>query len=138
LYNKKKSEHAEKGLSKEKTIRKYKSMENTMDDIFAKIALSKIEEAIKNGEFENLSGEGKPVNLDYLASIPPEMRAAYTVLKNSGVVPEEVHLLKQINELREELSACQEGEEKERLAKKLMDTEVKYHLLIETTRRKQR
>lgn len=109
-----------------------------MDDIFAKIALSKIEEAIKNGEFENLSGEGKPVNLDYLASIPPEMRAAYTVLKNSGVVPEEVHLLKQINELREELSACQEGEEKERLAKKLMDTEVKYHLLIETTRRKQR
>jgi hypothetical protein len=56
-----------------------------MYDIFAKIALSKIEEAIKSGEFENLPGQGKPVNLDYLASVPPEMRTAYTVLKNSGL-----------------------------------------------------
>ncbi|NLI91185.1 MAG: DUF1992 domain-containing protein [Peptococcaceae bacterium] len=109
-----------------------------MYDIFAKIALSKIEEAINNGEFDDLPGEGKPVNLDYLVSIPPEMRAAYTVLKNSGVVPEEVHLLKQISELRKQLSACPEGESKNQLTKKLMDTEVKYKLMLETTRRKKR
>lgn len=108
-----------------------------MDKIFAKIALSKIEEAIKNGEFDNLSGQGKPLNLDYLSSIPPESRAVYTVLKNSGFAPKEVYLLKEIAELREKLKLCDQIN-KPLLQKQLMDTELKYNLLIETTRRSKR
>ncbi|MGI6448793.1 MAG: DUF1992 domain-containing protein [Desulfitobacteriia bacterium] len=107
-----------------------------MDDIFAKIALNKIEEAIKNGEFENLPGQGQPVNLEYLTAIPPEKRAAYTVLKNSGVLPQEAQLLKEIAELKEKLCTCPERETRETLQKKLRDTELKYKLLLETSRRK--
>lgn len=109
-----------------------------MYDIFAKIALNKIEEAIDNGEFENLRGQGKPVNLDYLASVPPEMRAAYTILKNSGVVPEEVQLLKEIGELRKEISNCPDSQQRKKLEKKLFDSELKYNLIMEQTRRKRK
>lgn len=109
-----------------------------MDDIFAKIALSKIEEAINNGEFDNLQGQGKPLNLDYLTGIPQEMRAAYTVLKNAGIVPEEVHLLKEIAAIREKLKACPQGEDNQSLKKKLRDRELQYNLLMETTRKRRK
>ncbi|HHV65961.1 MAG TPA: DUF1992 domain-containing protein [Peptococcaceae bacterium] len=109
-----------------------------MYDIFAKIALSKIEEAIKNGEFENLPGQGQPINLEYLAAIPPEKRAAYTVLKNSGVLPQEAQLLKEIAGLKEKLSTCPEGVTRETLQKKLRETELKYKLLLETSRKRKR
>lgn len=106
-----------------------------MYDIFSKIAFSKIEEAIKNGEFQNLAGQGKPVTLDYLASIPPEMRSAYTILKNSGLVPQEVILLKEIGQLRERLASASDRENRDALEKKLMDTELKYNLMMETLRK---
>jgi hypothetical protein len=109
-----------------------------MNDIFAKIAINKIEEAINNGEFENLAGQGKPLNLDYLSSISPEMRIAYTVLKNSGIVPEEVHLLREIAEIREMLRTYPEGVDKQDLQKELRDKELKYNLLMEMTRRKRK
>ncbi|NLO98421.1 MAG: DUF1992 domain-containing protein [Peptococcaceae bacterium] len=106
-----------------------------MYDIFAKIALGKIEEAIKNGEFDNLPGKGKPVNLDYLDLIPPEMRPAYTVLRNSGCLPEEVDLLKEIASLKQELKSDSLGEEKKKaLIKKLRELELKYNLAIERTK----
>ena len=106
-----------------------------MYDIFSKIAFSKIDEAIENGEFENLSGHGKPLNLDYLTAIPPEMRATYTILKNSGIVPEEVILLKEMDELKEQIASTDVLHEKNILVKKLMDTELKYKLKLETLKR---
>ncbi|KUO59453.1 MAG: hypothetical protein APF84_19295 [Gracilibacter sp. BRH_c7a] len=107
-----------------------------MDDIFVKIALSKIEEAIKNGEFKNLEGQGKPIKLDSLSTIAPEMRTAYTVLKNSGFVPEEVLLLKEIGELREQLTITPEGKERRVLEKSILETELKYNLMREVLRKK--
>ncbi len=106
-----------------------------MDDIFAKIALNKIEEAINNGEFDNLP-HGKPVNLDYLDGLSAEMRTPYTLLKNSGFVPQEVDLLNDIADLRSQLSSTPGEEDRKVLRQKLMDTELKYHLIMETTRKK--
>lgn len=40
-------------------------------DVFAKLAEQKIQDAIKNGEFENLSGKGKPLDLTESRQIPP-------------------------------------------------------------------
>ncbi|ODA42939.1 DnaJ family domain-containing protein [Desulfosporosinus sp. BG] len=55
-----------------------------MRDNFDKLAERRIQEAIARGEFKNLRGEGKPVKINGLYFLPQKLRAAYTVLKNSG------------------------------------------------------
>lgn len=109
-----------------------------MYDVFSKIAFSRIEEAINKGEFQNLTGQGERINFDFLSSIPPENRAAYSLLRNSGFVPEEVQLLKEIGELREKIASMPEDEDRKVLKKKLIDTEVKYNLMTEIVRRRKR
>ncbi len=49
-----------------------------------RIAERRIEEAISRGEFENLSGKGRPLKPDEVDKLPEEMRMAYIILKNSG------------------------------------------------------
>jgi hypothetical protein len=56
---------------------------NAMDAI-AFVAERKIEEALAEGQFDNLPGMGKPLEFDDLSHLPPDMRMAYTILKNSG------------------------------------------------------
>ncbi|SFG93205.1 protein of unknown function [Desulfotomaculum arcticum] len=56
-------------------------------EIIGKIAESKIREAIEKGELKNLSGAGKPLNIDNMLFVPQEDRLAYSVMKNSGLVP---------------------------------------------------
>ncbi|WP_235793114.1 J-domain-containing protein [Virgibacillus salidurans] len=49
-----------------------------------------IKKAVDNGEFENLPGKGKPLNLhDDLQGVPPELRMGYKILKNAGYMTEE-------------------------------------------------
>ena len=55
-------------------------------DIIAFIAEQKIQEALRNGEFDRLPGAGKPLAIEDLSHLPPETRMAYTILKNSGFV----------------------------------------------------
>jgi hypothetical protein len=50
----------------------------------ALVAEEKILEAQHEGAFDNLPGSGKPLPLDDEAWLPPEMRMAYKILKNSG------------------------------------------------------
>ncbi|NLL52844.1 MAG: DUF1992 domain-containing protein [Peptococcaceae bacterium] len=105
-------------------------------NIFAKIALAKIEEAIKNGELDNLPGQGKPLDLAYLDMVPPEMRPAYSVLRNSGYLPVEASLLKEMANVKQELELGTHTEEqKEALINKLRDLELKYNLARESLRK---
>ena len=55
-------------------------------DAICFIAEQRIEQAIKEGLFDNLPGMGKPLVLEDLSSLPPELRMAYTILKNSGYI----------------------------------------------------
>ena len=57
------------------------------------VAEQKIQEALQNGEFEQLPGAGKPMAMEDLSWLPPEVRMAYTILKNSGFVdtPQDMH-----------------------------------------------
>lgn len=54
-----------------------------MKDIFSILTELRIKEAIARGDFKNLSGSGKPLNLEGLYFLPRKLRAAYIVLKNS-------------------------------------------------------
>ncbi|BCS89324.1 DnaJ family domain-containing protein [Pseudodesulfovibrio sediminis] len=49
-----------------------------------------IKRAIKEGKFDNLEGKGQPLKPDEAQNLPPELRMAYRVLKNSGYVPAEI------------------------------------------------
>lgn len=64
--------------------------------IVERIAEQRIKEAIERGELDHLSGAGKPLELDEDADVPPELRVAYRILKNSGFVPPEVELRRDI------------------------------------------
>lgn len=66
------------------------------------IAENRILEAMEKGEFDNLYGQGQPIDLNEDAHIPPEYRMAYKILKNSGHDVTDAELLEQIQSLKEE------------------------------------
>jgi len=70
-----------------------------MLEAFDLIARRRIEEAMERGEFDDLPGQGRPLDFSDEAHIPPEQRVAYRVLKNSGYVPEGVLLRRRLAEL---------------------------------------
>lgn len=105
---------------------------------FDRLVEQKIQEALKAGEFDRLEGEGRPVNLDAYFSTPAELRAAYAVLKNADVLPEEAQLLKEINELKARLEHTRGEAERERLRREVCELTLKYNLLVERSRGRRR
>jgi hypothetical protein len=103
--------------------------------MFDKLVEQKIREAQRAGEFDDLEGAGRPVNLDAYFATPEELRAGYAVLKNAGVLPEEAQLRREMNELKERLDSREDPQERERLARELSQLTLKYSLLVERYRR---
>jgi hypothetical protein len=67
-----------------------------MDPLTA-IAERRIQEAIERGEFDDLPGKGNPLELgENDRTVPAELRMAYRMLKNAGLLPPEVELHKEI------------------------------------------
>ena len=67
---------------------------------FSRVAESRIREAIEKGEFDNLPGAGKPLNLEEYFSTPEDLRMAFSILKNANCAPAEVELLKEVSRLQ--------------------------------------
>ena len=44
-----------------------------------------IKEAIANGEFDNLRGKGKPLDLDAYFAMPEHLRMGYSILKTQAL-----------------------------------------------------
>jgi hypothetical protein len=103
--------------------------------VFDKLVEQKIREAQRAGEFDDLEGAGRPVNLDAYFSTPAELRAGYAVLKNAGVLPEEAQLRGEMNALKERLDSCEDPRERERLKRELSQLTLKYSLLVERYRK---
>ncbi|MGC2237610.1 MAG: DUF1992 domain-containing protein [Pyrinomonadaceae bacterium] len=96
----------------------------------------RITQAMANGEFDNLKGAGKPLNLDTYFNTPEDIRLGYTLLKNNDFVPEEVELLKEIGVLREKLKNCADESEKQILTKKLNEKSLALTIILERNKRK--
>ncbi|MEP6847586.1 MAG: DUF1992 domain-containing protein [Acidobacteriota bacterium] len=96
----------------------------------------KIRQAIERGEFDNLAGKGKPLDLAAYFNTPEDLRMAYSMLKSNQFVPEEVDLLKEISDLREHVRDCPDADEKAALAKKLNDKTLAFNVAIEKYKRK--
>ena len=71
---------------------------------FDKLVEEKIRAAMAAGEFDNLAGKGKPLDLTAYFATPEEVRVGYSLLKSAGFIPEEAHLLKEIESLKTRLA----------------------------------
>lgn len=87
--------------------------------IFDKIADEKIREAMERGEFEDLPGKGKPLNLEDDSHLPQDLRLAYKILKNADCLPPELELRKEIQTTEALLAGIQDTQEKYKQMKKL-------------------
>ncbi|WP_092481640.1 DUF1992 domain-containing protein [Desulfoscipio geothermicus] len=100
-------------------------------DIVALIAENKIREAMQKGEFNNLEGKGKPLKPDDLSGVPENLRVPYKILKNAGMLPQELEMEKEIVSLRRLINCCYDKQEKDVLTKKLNEKTLRFNMLME-------
>jgi len=96
-------------------IRRSLSMENLVDQI----AEQHIRDAQLRGEFDNLPGSGKPLQLDDDSHIPTHLRAGYRLLKNANCLPPELELRKEIRRVEELLPSLENEQERSSAQSKL-------------------
>jgi hypothetical protein len=102
------------------------SLEKFIDD--------QIKKAIAEGEFINLPGSGKPVDLrDYFAT-PEDLRMCYSILKQGNFVPEEVELLREIEALRNQRKVSADEDERSQLSKAINEKMLIFRTALERRR----
>ena len=99
---------------------------------FDKIVEERILDAQRKGEFDNLQGAGKPLDLEDSGSVPEDLRIAYKILKNADYIPPELELKKEIRKTEELLAGMEDTAEKYRVLKKLNYMIMKVNLLRNT------
>ena len=105
---------------------------------FDKIVEELIKKAQERGEFDNLPGKGKPIDLSAYFEMPEDVRVAQSLLKNAGFQSREVELLNEIVELRQILAAVTEEKRKRELEKQIREKQVEFSLLIERQKRRRK
>lgn len=56
-------------------------------DEWADLVSKRIEEAMRRGDFDNLTGRGKPMRVEREPFVPEEQQMAYKLLKNNDMAP---------------------------------------------------
>jgi hypothetical protein len=102
---------------------------------FERIVEAMIKEAMERGEFDNLPGKGKPIDLTEYFETPEEVRMANSVLKNAGITSREVDLLKEIAELKQILEAAVDKKKRQELEKQIQQKQVEFNLMMERQKR---
>jgi len=95
-----------------------------------------IREGMARGEFDNLSGKGKPLDLTDYFNTPEELRMAYSLLKSNEFVPEEIDTLNEIARLKQALCDCTDDEQKRLMAADLQKKQLALAVALEKYRRK--
>jgi hypothetical protein len=104
-------------------------------DVFTELALERIKQAIADREFDGLPGKGQPLPPDALSAVSPELRLTYKVLKNARLVPPEVQILRDMDELRRRYDAAGDEEERRLLRRRLRFAETHYRILREKNKK---
>ena len=102
---------------------------------FQKSVDEKIEEAIAKGEFDNLPGKGKPLDLDAYFATPEHLRMAYSILKSADIIPEEIELLREIEALKRSLDSSTTPMEKKALRQQLSEKLTNLNMRMEHYRK---
>jgi hypothetical protein len=94
-----------------------------------RLAEQRILEAQRKGEFDNLAGKGKPLELEDYSVLPEDLRMAYHVLKNAHVLPPEAELMKDIRILEDLLKHVEDEGERKSLAKSIQWKMIRLDIL---------
>ncbi len=106
-----------------------------MKHIYASVE-AQIRDAIERGDFDNLPNKGKPLDLSEWEKTPPKLRLSYSILKNAGYSPREVHTKKELAELKAMLESETDDERKQRLLDKLNTLGITDSLQMERLNKK--
>jgi hypothetical protein len=98
---------------------------------FDRIVEAIIRDAMERGEFDNLPGKGKPIDLTEYFETPEEVRLANSILKSAGMTPREVDLLKEIAELKQVLAAVWDEKKKQEIASQIQQKQMEFSLMLE-------
>jgi hypothetical protein len=98
---------------------------------FSRIADNRIREALAQGEFENLPGAGKPLNLEEYFRTPEDLRMAFSILKNAGCAPAEVELLKEVARLEQAIAQTSSAATRQELQRTLADRQTELAIALE-------
>jgi len=104
---------------------------------FDKAVEAIIKEAQERGDFDNLKGKGKPIDLTAYFETPEDLRMVHSLLKNAGVVSPEVELLQEIAALKERLVNTFEETQRSRIKKLIQGKQMEFNLMLER-RKKQK
>jgi hypothetical protein len=105
---------------------------------FDELVEKKIQEAIERGDFDNLSGQGKPLDHEAYFNTPADLRAAHSMLKSGGFIPEELALLKEIWALKQRLARLTDERERAKVRRAISDRQLKYDVLMELHQNRRR
>ncbi|HZS08448.1 MAG TPA: DUF1992 domain-containing protein [Blastocatellia bacterium] len=105
---------------------------------FEKLVENIIRDAMDKGEFDDLPGRGRPIDLTAYFATPEDRRLANSILKNANIVPEEIELLREIETLNARLETCADRDAATSLKKLRDEKRLKLDLLIEQRKRKRR
>lgn len=98
---------------------------------FSQIASEdKIKRAYEDGEFKDLPGYGKALKLEDLSSIPQELRMAYKMMKNAGMINEESALKQELLTIEDLIDKCQDPDEEILLRQKLSQKKLRMNQLM--------
>lgn len=100
-----------------------------------RLAEQRILEAQREGVFDDLEGKGKPLPPDPFARLPGDIRLAMRVLAMAGHAPQEVGLLRELNEARRRLRVAGTADEKARWLREYCYAELKYNMAMDRHRR---
>jgi hypothetical protein len=100
-------------------------------DFFSKLAEKRIREAQENGVFDNLEGKGCPIDLRDYFKLPPEERMGLRLLRNAGMVPVEVDLKREIDNLKQQCAAESNLRRRSQLKREINEKSVYLNILIE-------
>ena len=95
-----------------------------------------IKEAMARGEFDNLPGSGKPLDLEAYFNTPEDLRMAYSLLRSNDFIPEEVEIMKEISSLKEKLGTVTEKSDAAVLREKINQRSLALSLLLDRRRRR--
>ena len=105
---------------------------------FERIVETMIKEAMERGEFDNLFGKGKPIDLSEYFETPEEVRMAHWVLKGAGMTSREVDLLREIADLKHLLPAVLDEHKKQEIEKQMRQKQMEFNLMMERQKKERR
>lgn len=97
-----------------------------------------IKKAQERGEFDNLPGKGKPIDLTEYFETPEDIRMPQSLLKNAGMSAREVDLLKEVAELRELLARVADEKKKQDIQKRIQEKQIEFSLMMERQKKQRK